>query len=224
MYTQAPFLHRHAGGPLGTEANAGRVCLTSRLMGQDQLCQGEPGYAGTPVKFPLAVEGPVASVWSRPSKPLSPSSLLLQAVYLTVVAPSEGSSPGDRSWDPWDPAHPHPRLLSTWGALLPSSTWLLSDCHVSLSSWLAPVSFPALPTSLQGGPRAWHTGGPSRCKRQSQVPPRTGAGRGRWGRAGSADGLWAQAPADCTSLILCQIYNLRVVCWDLSKRRDLGFV
>lgn len=55
-------------------------------------------------------------------------------------------------------------------------------------------------------------------------PSKNRSRAGEAGRAGSADGLWAQAPADCTSLILCQIYNLRVVCWDLSKRHDLGFV
>lgn len=77
-----------------------------------------------------------------------PVPLLLQAAYWTVVAPWLESLPWGQVLGPLGPcSSPFWVLLHLGGPPL----WLFSDCHSSLSSGQAPMSFLALPISPQGG-------------------------------------------------------------------------
>lgn len=81
------------------------------------------------------MQGPLCKQAALPVLP-APSGSLLDSDGTLGGEPS----PAGRSWDPWGPAHPHPRFFSTCGALFS----LAPFCHSSLSSGRAPMSLLAL--------------------------------------------------------------------------------
>lgn len=112
--SRVPFLHTHAGD----RASADRVCLASSLTEQD------PAWP----RGAWSCRGPCAS------KLLSLSSLLLQAVYSTVMAPwveslALGAGPGA-------PGALLTPILGSSPPAVPSSLWLLSVTQASAQGGL----------------------------------------------------------------------------------------
>lgn len=112
--SRVPFLHTHAGD----RASADRVCLASSLTEQD------PAWP----RGAWSCRGPGAS------KLLSLSSLLLQAVYSTVMAPwveslALGAGPGA-------PGALLTPILGSSPPAVPSSLWLLSVTQASAQGGL----------------------------------------------------------------------------------------
>lgn len=165
--SRAPFLHTHTGD----RARADRVCPASSLMEQD------PAWP----RGAWSCSGPYAS--KRPSL----SSLLLQAVYSTAMAPwvdslALGAGPGTSG------ALLTP-ILGYSPPAVPSSLWLLSVTQASAQGGLLCLSWLCIYASKVG---SWNL-----AYKPLQVGE-TEVGWGRWGRVGPTAGLWAAALADCT--------------------------
>lgn len=114
--------------------------------------------------------------------------LCKQAAFPVLPAPSGSllDSGGTLAGEP-SPGAPGALLTPILGSSPPggpSSLWLLSDCHWSLSSGRAPMSFLALPVSPQGGfPGPGIQGSPGgRDKVRSLQGQKSGGGGGEgWG-------------------------------------------